>query len=75
MLMRELHRLYLLPGLVKLPSTYTSMDSSRPWFLYWTVHALDLLEKLPTDPALRERLAGEYVRMFAGGNLLKQQRH
>eukprot|EP00559_Dactyliosolen_fragilissimus_P002237 CAMPEP_0184858318 /NCGR_PEP_ID=MMETSP0580-20130426/3434_1 /TAXON_ID=1118495 /ORGANISM="Dactyliosolen fragilissimus" /LENGTH=667 /DNA_ID=CAMNT_0027354407 /DNA_START=202 /DNA_END=2205 /DNA_ORIENTATION=+ len=32
-----------------LPRGYTSLDSSRPWILYWCLHGLDLLDGLPTN--------------------------
>lgn len=35
---------YLLNGFNNgFPSAYTSLDTSRPWLVYWTLHSLDLL--------------------------------
>eukprot|EP00555_Chaetoceros_dichaeta_P014826 CAMPEP_0198276034 /NCGR_PEP_ID=MMETSP1447-20131203/65096_1 /TAXON_ID=420782 /ORGANISM="Chaetoceros dichaeta, Strain CCMP1751" /LENGTH=624 /DNA_ID=CAMNT_0043970951 /DNA_START=43 /DNA_END=1917 /DNA_ORIENTATION=- len=38
-----------------LPQSYTSLDSSRPWILYWTLHSLDLLSAIPDQ---EEKLIG-----------------
>lgn len=41
---REKHLEYLRKGFLNgFPSAYISLDSSRPWLLYWSLHSLDLL--------------------------------
>ena len=32
-----------------LQSSFVSLDASRPWMLYWTLHACDLLNYTPSD--------------------------
>ena len=50
---------YLLGGLEGLPAGYVSLDSSRTWLVYWSVHALDLLgAPLPED--VKKRVVGTF---------------
>jgi len=42
-LKRSQHLSYLLKGLKGLSSGYACLDASRPWLVYWIVHAIDLL--------------------------------
>ncbi|CAJ1410614.1 unnamed protein product [Effrenium voratum] len=42
-LQRELHRAWLKKGLVSLPPNFAGLDASRPWFVFWITHALELL--------------------------------
>jgi len=35
---------YCRKGLTSLSQGYSSLDASRPWLIYWTLHALDLLD-------------------------------
>lgn len=48
---REAHITYLSTFLQRLSFHYTALDASRPWLLYWTLHAFALLdcELGPTD--------------------------
>mmetsp|Transcript_20327 Transcript_20327/g.33524 ORF Transcript_20327/g.33524 Transcript_20327/m.33524 type:complete len:416 (+) Transcript_20327:265-1512(+) len=47
---------YLYKGLsTPLGASYTSLDASRPWLIYWMLHALDLLEAFPEELAVRIR--------------------
>ena len=41
-----------------LKSSYTVLDCSRPWMLYWILHSLTLLNKFPTEaiPFIRNAL-------------------
>lgn len=56
-LKRDLHIAYLTKGLFEgYPSAYVSLDSSRPWLVYWSLHALSLLGALPSDPAQVDRI-------------------
>ncbi|XP_066940758.1 protein farnesyltransferase subunit beta [Macrobrachium rosenbergii] len=41
---RERHVNYLKKGLANLPEGCTVLDASRPWFVYWALHALELLD-------------------------------
>ncbi|KAF0691512.1 Aste57867_17285 [Aphanomyces stellatus] len=43
-LLREKHTPYLVRGLEYLPPGYASMDASRPWFMYWILHSLEMLD-------------------------------
>ncbi|KAL7643942.1 UNVERIFIED_CONTAM: hypothetical protein RMT77_005953 [Armadillidium vulgare] len=40
---REKHISYLRKSLKHLPSSNSVLDASRPWLLYWSLHALELL--------------------------------
>lgn len=44
------------------PSAYISLDASRPWLVYWSLHALDLLGCLPSD----EQKVSEILETIAG---------
>jgi protein farnesyltransferase subunit beta len=35
-----------------LSGSFTSLDASRPWMIYWSLHSCDLLGKLPPEQAL-----------------------
>ncbi|KAK8735797.1 hypothetical protein OTU49_005318 [Cherax quadricarinatus] len=49
---RERHITYLKKGLKNLPEGFVSLDASRPWLVYWAVHALELLDvKLTNEEA------------------------
>ena len=37
------HVKYLCSTMNYLPAPYVSLDASRPWLLFWTMHSLDLL--------------------------------
>ena len=51
MLLRAAHVTYLQNGLGQLPSSFASLDASRPWICYWIIHSLALLDaKLPDKP-------------------------
>jgi len=52
-LLRDKHREYLTRALTKpLHPNYVSLDASRPWIIYWTLHSLDLLDELPEEAVL-----------------------
>lgn len=59
-LLKEKHVEYLTKALhtfgnnkKKLSQSYVSLDASRPWIIYWTLHSLDLLNALPSiDPEI-----------------------
>ena len=53
-LRRDTHIQYLLRSFELLPAGYTSLDSSRPWLVYWVVQSLSVLNyNIPTTLALR----------------------
>ncbi|KAJ4458249.1 putative Protein farnesyltransferase subunit beta [Paratrimastix pyriformis] len=51
-ILRKKHIQYLLTGIRSLPSSFGSLDASRPWICYWILHGLEVLEGLPpaSDP-------------------------
>lgn len=51
-LMREKHVSYLQRALSHLPGGFVSLDASRPWIMYWVIHALELLDDLPSEEIL-----------------------
>jgi len=52
-LLRGKHASYLKhPHYSNLPSSYVSLDASRPWIIYWTLHSCDLLHDLPPEYVL-----------------------
>ncbi|XP_047496628.1 protein farnesyltransferase subunit beta-like [Penaeus chinensis] len=53
---RERHIAYLKKGLKTLPEGFQCLDASRPWLVYWAVHALELLEV-----KLNEQEAGNII--------------
>jgi protein farnesyltransferase subunit beta len=48
------HTQYLASNFFKLPGAYVSLDASRPWLMFWTVHSLDLLG-VGLDQATKDR--------------------
>jgi prenyltransferase beta subunit len=54
LLLREPHKEFLMKAFSGLPGGYVSLDASRTWLVYWTVHSLVLLdEPLPEDVQTR----------------------
>mmetsp|Transcript_56157 Transcript_56157/g.130767 ORF Transcript_56157/g.130767 Transcript_56157/m.130767 type:complete len:420 (-) Transcript_56157:68-1327(-) len=41
---RELHKSWLQRGLRQLPTNFAGLDASRPWFVFWISHALEVLD-------------------------------
>jgi protein farnesyltransferase subunit beta len=53
-LLREKHAAFVTRALfAPLPAGYVSLDSSRPWIIYWCLHSLDLLDRLPPGTKLQ----------------------
>ncbi|KAI8593264.1 terpenoid cyclases/protein prenyltransferase alpha-alpha toroid [Geranomyces variabilis] len=51
---RAAHVKYIQKNLFSLPSYFISLDASKPWLVYWALHALDLLgTPIPPDTAAR----------------------
>mmetsp|Transcript_31553 Transcript_31553/g.71699 ORF Transcript_31553/g.71699 Transcript_31553/m.71699 type:complete len:420 (-) Transcript_31553:123-1382(-) len=42
---RELHSSWLQRGLSQLPTNFAGLDASRPWFVFWISHALEVLDE------------------------------
>ncbi|KAK0085641.1 hypothetical protein PV325_004713 [Microctonus aethiopoides] len=42
-LMRSRHVAFLKKSLANMPEAYESLDCSRPWLCYWSLHALEIL--------------------------------
>jgi len=40
---KELHSAWLQRGLSQLPTNFAGLDASRPWFVFWISHALEVL--------------------------------
>lgn len=58
LLLREKHKEFLQRPLFQkdeklLPAGYMGLDASKPWIIYWTLHALDLLDSLPSEDTLK----------------------
>ncbi|KAI5643050.1 prenyltransferase and squalene oxidase repeat domain-containing protein [Phthorimaea operculella] len=49
---RAAHIKLLKNWLKKLPVSYECLDASRPWLVYWILHALSLLNDMPDDETL-----------------------
>jgi len=53
-LFKSRHVSYLKKGLEKLPESYECLDSSQPWFCFWIVHSMELLqEPIPIETCER----------------------
>lgn len=50
LLLRQKHIDFLTRALDRpLSPSYVSLDASRPWIIYWSLHSLDLLDGLPEE--------------------------
>ncbi|GAA99352.1 uncharacterized protein L969DRAFT_16657 [Mixia osmundae IAM 14324] len=69
---RAKHTRFLTATLPGLPGAFIALDASRPWLLYWTLHALELMN-VSLDPASASRAAATLLKMqsphggFGGG--------
>ncbi|CAF4911173.1 protein farnesyltransferase subunit beta isoform X1 [Pieris napi] len=63
-LIRKAHCNVLKDWLMHLPGNYSCLDASRPWLIYWILHSLWLLKKLPDAETLSKVV-----------NFLKQCQH
>lgn len=57
-LLRDFHIEFAKKGLFHLSGGYQTLDASRPWIVYWILHALELLGALPDEETLNK-----YVRV------------
>lgn len=55
-LLKSLHAAYFGKHLLSLPAPYASLDASRPWLVYWSLHGFDLLG-VALDLPMRQRAA------------------
>jgi protein farnesyltransferase subunit beta len=63
-MLRQKHIQYLTKALeIPLGAGFISLDASRPWMVYWTLHSLDLLQGLPCVNTL-ERIIDTLRRCF-----------
>jgi len=46
---RELHSHWLQKGLCALPTNFSGLDASRPWFVFWISHAMEMLGAYDED--------------------------
>lgn len=46
------HEQYLYKAFGNLPGSFTTLDASRPWMIYWCLHSCDLMDKLPPESVL-----------------------
>merc|ERR1719265_2779278 len=46
---RHLHTAWLKKGLQNLSPSFAGLDASRPWFVFWISHALEMLGALEED--------------------------
>lgn len=50
----QAHEKYLVSALrAPLKPSFVSLDASRPWIMYWTLHSLDLLGRMPAAHVLQ----------------------
>ncbi|KAG7297921.1 hypothetical protein JYU34_018676 [Plutella xylostella] len=49
---KHVHSKLLKTWLMSLPKTYECLDASRPWLVYWILHALWLLDDMPDAETL-----------------------
>lgn len=59
MLARKEHEEYLLPSLGTMSAAFEGYGASLPWVAYWTTHSLDLLQALPDDSEIRDKVGRE----------------
>eukprot|EP00605_Chrysophyceae_sp_TOSAG23-4_P001626 GSChrysophyteH1.ASY1.ANO1.1786.1 assembled CDS len=52
-LMKEYHTAFLMSGLQGLRGGFVALDASKPWILYWILHALHLLRADPFELSSR----------------------
>jgi protein farnesyltransferase subunit beta len=63
------HVKYVCQTVNHLPAPYVSLDASRPWLLFWTMHSLDLL-----GCALDDETKKRYVQRQATRNAVRLTR-
>lgn len=61
-LKRNLHVNHLHRALGRLPKSFRSLDASRVWIVYWSVHGLSCLEAELTPPGMDEDMFVDFIR-------------
>lgn len=51
---RNVHASYIGKSLMSLPAPYVSLDASRPWLMYWSLHSFDILG-IGLDQVMKDR--------------------
>ncbi|WVQ63932.1 uncharacterized protein L199_002088 [Kwoniella botswanensis] len=79
-LRKQEHVQFLASTFFKLPGKFVSLDASRPWLVFWTVHSLDLLG-VGLDQGTKDRVVSTLLKFlspsggFAGGPSNSQLPH
>ncbi|OCF35551.1 protein farnesyltransferase subunit beta [Kwoniella heveanensis BCC8398] len=74
------HTQFLASTFFKLPGKFVSLDASRPWLVFWTVHSLDILG-VALDQGTKDRVVSTVLRFlspnggFGGGPANSQLPH
>ncbi|WWC64057.1 uncharacterized protein I303_106664 [Kwoniella dejecticola CBS 10117] len=74
------HTQFLASTFFKLPGKFVSLDASRPWLIFWTVHSLDILG-VALDQGTKDRVVSTILKFlaptggFAGGPSNSQLPH
>ncbi|CAD7968730.1 unnamed protein product [Amoebophrya sp. A120] len=58
---KEKHLNYLQKAIFSIPQQFSGLDASRPWFVYWILHALELLRE---EEFIERNVTKERVRTF-----------
>ncbi|OWZ70996.1 hypothetical protein AYX14_03620 [Cryptococcus neoformans] len=79
-LRKQEHTQFLASNFFQLPGKFVSLDASRPWLVFWTVHSLDLLG-VALDQGTKDRVVSTLLHFlspkggFAGGPANSQIPH
>nr|XP_019048040.1 protein farnesyltransferase subunit beta [Kwoniella bestiolae CBS 10118]OCF26970.1 protein farnesyltransferase subunit beta [Kwoniella bestiolae CBS 10118] len=79
-LRKQEHTQFLASTFFKLPGKFVSLDASRPWLVFWSVHSLDLLG-VALDQGTKDRVVSTILKFlspsggFAGGPANSQLPH
>ncbi|WVF65571.1 hypothetical protein IAT40_000300 [Kwoniella sp. CBS 6097] len=74
------HTQFLASTFFKLPGKFVSLDASRPWLVFWTVHSLDILG-VALDQGTKDRVVSTVLKFlspnggFGGGPANSQLPH
>ncbi|ODN74446.1 hypothetical protein L202_06839 [Cryptococcus amylolentus CBS 6039] len=74
------HTQFLASTFFRLPGKFVSLDASRPWLVFWTVHSLDILG-VALDQGTKDRVVSTLLHFlsplggFAGGPANSQLPH
>ncbi|WWC91231.1 uncharacterized protein L201_006173 [Kwoniella dendrophila CBS 6074] len=74
------HTQFLASTFFKLPGKFVSLDASRPWLVFWSIHSLDILG-VALDQGTKDRIISTILKFlsplggFAGGPANSQLPH